>query len=146
MGVYMWALLSFRGRTSRLAYWRIWLACNLVGAVFVVLALFALQGVGALGAILFAPAILFAVAAFAAWVRRLHDRGKGIWWAILFAVAPFVTGSMAEYLSDQNTTASLAESLPFSLAALALSIWAIVEVGFRRGQLGTNRFGDPPAA
>ena len=142
----MWALLSFQGRTSRLAYWRTWLFCNLVGAVFLGMALFTVQAVGVFGAILFVPALLFSVAALAAWIRRLHDRGKGLWWAVLFLVAPFAAAGMVEYLKDQNTTASLAGSLLFSLTSIGLSIWALIEVGFRRGQPGPNRFGEPPAA
>lgn len=34
----------------------------------------------------------------------------------------------------------------FGLASLAISIWALVELGFLRGTVGANRYGPDPLA
>jgi uncharacterized membrane protein YhaH (DUF805 family) len=36
-------------------------------------------------------------------------------------------------------------ALVLSLAALVVAIWGWIEIGFRRGTRGENRFGPPPA-
>ena len=140
----MWELFSFRGRTSRLGYWRVQLLCAAGLAVAWMIGLFAMLGMGPIGAIFLAPMPVIYLAALATWFRRLHDRGKGIWWGLLFLLAPMIGGGVAENLQAQNAPASDAESLPFLLAALAISGWAFIELGFVRGQPGANRFGEPP--
>ena len=140
----MWGLFSFRGRIGRLGYWRVQLLATVILAVFWALGLFAMLGVGPIGGVLFAPIALTVPVMLATWFRRLHDRGKGLWWAALFILAPSVAASIAEALQTQNAPAADVESLPFLLAALAITVWAFIELGFIRGQPGPNRFGDPP--
>jgi uncharacterized membrane protein YhaH (DUF805 family) len=141
----MWSLFSFRGRTNRLGYWRVQLLANVIVAVFWVLGLFAMQAIGPLGAFLFVPAALIVPIILATWFRRLHDRGKGLWWAALFLLAPALCNALADGLQGNNTEEIKPETLPFSLLALVIIVWAFIELGFVRGQPGPNRFGDPPA-
>jgi len=140
----MWALFSFEGRTSRLGYWRGQLLAGVVAALAWAGGLFAMLGVGPIGGLLFAllaPALLISLATY---VRRLHDRGKGLWWALLFLAGPLALSGLVQALAAQHTEASALESLPLLLAGFVLDIWALIEVGFRRGQPGANRFGGPP--
>jgi uncharacterized membrane protein YhaH (DUF805 family) len=141
----MWDLFSFRGRTSRLGYWRAQLLSIVVATVAWAGGLFAMLGVGPIGGVLFAllPAALLISVATA--VRRLHDRGKGLWWALLFLAGPLALTGLAQALTGQHTDAGALESLPVLLAALVLNIWALIEVGFVRGPPGANQFGQPPA-
>jgi len=142
----MWGLFSFRGRTSRLGYWRVQLFATAFVALFWMLGLFAMMGAGPIGGVLFAPALLAFLAVLATWVRRLHDRGKGGWWALFFILAPSVLDGVAQMINSPDSVAAQLEALPLALAGLAIGVWALIEVGFRRGQQGSNRFGDPPAA
>ena len=141
----MWELFSFRGRTSRLSYWRVQLLASVIAATFWALGLFAMQGVGPIAGVIFAPIALTLPIILATWFRRLHDRGKGLWWAALFLLVPALLSAVAGALQGNSTAEIKPESLPFSLAALAISVWAFIELGFMRGQPGANRFGDPPS-
>jgi len=142
----MWGLFSFRGRTSRLGYWRVQLLATVILAVFWAFGLFAMLGVGPIGGVLFAPIALTVPVMLATWFRRLHDRGKGLWWAALFILAPGLCSAIADRLQANSTAELNPESLPFLLAGMAIAVWAFIELGFVRGQPGANRFGDPPAA
>jgi uncharacterized membrane protein YhaH (DUF805 family) len=68
--------------------------------------------------------------------KRLHDRNKSAWWLILFYLVPGVLDSIGEQFGGA--------SLVFSLAAFALSIWGLVELGFLRGTVGPNQYGPDP--
>jgi uncharacterized membrane protein YhaH (DUF805 family) len=141
----MFSLFGVQGRTGRLGYWRVQLLCAVCLAVVWMLGLFAMLGLGPIGSVLFAPIPVIVVISVATWFRRLHDRGKGLWWAFLFSAGPWVCLAVARGLASIGATALVITSLPFSLGALGLTVWGLVEVGFLRGQPGPNRFGDPPA-
>ena len=140
----MLSLFGVRGRTGRLGYWRTQLLCTISLACTWALGVFALLGLGPVGAILFLPIPALLVISLAAWFRRLHDRGKGVRWAFLFLLAPWVCIAAAKMLMDLGSTALVVASLPFSLGALGLTVWGFIEIGFLRGEPGPNRFGDPP--
>jgi uncharacterized membrane protein YhaH (DUF805 family) len=70
-------------------------------------------------------------------IKRLHDRDKSGWWLLVFYVLPGVLNTIGE---------SLAAGWIFSLASFAVSIWALVELGFLRGTAGPNRYGPDPLA
>jgi uncharacterized membrane protein YhaH (DUF805 family) len=67
-------------------------------------------------------------------IKRLHDRDKSGWWLLLFYLVPALLNEMS------NT------SMLFSLASLAISIWAFVELGCLRGTAGPNKYGPDPLA
>lgn len=73
-------------------------------------------------------------------IKRLHDRDKSGWWMVPFFVAPGLYGQFADRLGD-TIVATL-----IGAAAVVFSIWGIVEMYFRKGTNGPNRFGSDPLA
>jgi uncharacterized membrane protein YhaH (DUF805 family) len=70
-------------------------------------------------------------------VKCLHDRDKSGWWLLVFYLLPAILGMVPE---------SVPGSLILMLASFAVSIWALVELGFLRGTVGPNRYGADPLA
>jgi uncharacterized membrane protein YhaH (DUF805 family) len=137
-------LFSFHGRASRLEYWRVVLLCVALSAIVILLGFGAATTVGPIGGVLFiaiAPILWLDVAAV---VRRLHDRGKSVWWLVVFQVAPFAAVGTAQQLVARENPMMTLLSLPFSLTGIALSLWGWVEIGFIPGKPSANRFGDIP--
>jgi uncharacterized membrane protein YhaH (DUF805 family) len=126
-------LLSFDGRINRAKYW-------IVAGLSVVASLVAagLLFVPLLGWILFAVIILGLIyAGVAVGVKRLHDRNKSGWWLLLFY---FVPGALQGLAGDSYSGFSLL----LSVAGFAVSIWALIELGFLRGTVGPNDYGPDP--
>ena len=143
-------LLSFKGRTSRLGYWRIYLGCTALIALFwcagLALAL-ALQ-IGGLSAIALAGTAPVLVVEAAMLVRRLHDRGKSAWWLCLFYGVPLALFAAARLSSGPETAADARSGLA------GVRDWpgrrsgsgGFVELGVLRGATVANRFGPAPAS
>ncbi|UAL08981.1 DUF805 domain-containing protein [Caulobacter segnis] len=74
------------------------------------------------------PALLFSGACVLS--KRLHDRGRSGWWALLILVAVVAVWPQPEHFLD----------FLFSLVL----IWAIVELGVMGGEQGANRYGANP--
>ena len=68
-------------------------------------------------------------------VKRLHDRDKSWWWIVPFLIAPGLLDRLWDWID--NPTAALV----VSAIAFGLTVWCIVEMLFRRGTRGPNRFG-----
>lgn len=133
--------LSFQGRLNRKPYWLGTLAIIGVIAVAVLGLVFLTGGAGGYAAI----AILYLVLLWptlAIGVKRLHDRGKSAWWLVVFYVVPTVLNVLAESGDGGDGIGAMI----FGLAGLAISIWALVELGFLRGTVGANRYGPDPLA
>jgi uncharacterized membrane protein YhaH (DUF805 family) len=140
---------SFQGRTARLPFWQVQL---LLSVIFTVL-IFAVVGVtiagfpaqGGVGIVLlmvlFAP---YAVLSLANGVRRLHDRNKSGLWLLLFWIAPSLLAEAARPFENDANLVLLV--LALGLASLGISLWGLIEIGFRKGTVGPNRFGDDPMA
>jgi uncharacterized membrane protein YhaH (DUF805 family) len=73
-------------------------------------------------------------------IKRLHDRNKRGWWAVLFLIAPPLLSRLWDWL-DNPTLALLVSALAFGL-----SVWGLVELYCRKGTRGPNRFGPDPLA
>lgn len=136
-------LFSFRGRASRLTYWRIGLATAAISAVLWVTTIFVTMGAGDIALIPILLVLPVLAVNLAVCVRRLHDRGKSAWWLLVFWAAPLVFLGLTQWLTDQTGEGGPA-ALATILTALALELWALVEIGFLRGSPGDNRFGPPP--
>lgn len=138
--------LSFEGRITRKPYWigiLILLAVMVVasGIIFGALPSIAAgsQATTVISVIAFFGIIIpvfYASLALAA--KRLHDREKSAWWLVLFYLVPAVLDGAAQALS--NATAILV----LTLIGAAISIWALIELGFLKGTQGPNRFGPDP--
>jgi uncharacterized membrane protein YhaH (DUF805 family) len=127
---------GFTGRIHRARFWRI-------SAVAFTLLFIALAAIfGGMNPATLATFVVLSVAgwwlAFSAAVRRLHDRAKSGWWCIALCVGPFVM------LTFGQMTGIMPLSFLFAVGGYALAIWGIVELGFRRGTAGPNRFGPDP--
>ncbi|MBO9707014.1 MAG: DUF805 domain-containing protein [Caulobacter sp.] len=133
------------GRVSRLGFWRFQVVQALAGAAIWCLTMFATMAGGWLG---LAPLLLLAplvVAALHVGVRRLHDRGRSGWWLLPFTVGPYLLMAAAHLSAGAlGPLGAVLLALPLSLAGLALAAWSWIELGFRRGTRGANRFGPPP--
>jgi uncharacterized membrane protein YhaH (DUF805 family) len=136
-----WAYLFFRfdGRISRKPYW---IASGVL--IFTVL-------VCVIGASYFEQERLFGVVGlaflypdFAVLIKRAHDRETPSWIPILYLVLSLL----------QNTLSILELDGPYDnpntlfwivfLPLLVVSLYLIVDLGFRKGIRGPNRFGPDP--
>ncbi len=136
---------SFRGRTSRVGYWRTQIPLLLFLGVcwcagFLLAEATGIDILSALGLLAALP-VLWAVIALL--FRRLHDRNKSGWWIVPFYLAPVAFALVGRAMLDKggNLGAGLA-----AVAELALLIWAFVELGLLSGTRGKNRFGPDPHA
>jgi uncharacterized membrane protein YhaH (DUF805 family) len=82
----------------------------------------------------------FLASSIAVGIKRLHDRGKSGHWLWLFYVLPGLLDGIDNSLDSVGIA-----SLP-ALASIAISIWAIVELGCLRGTADTNVYGPDPLA
>jgi uncharacterized membrane protein YhaH (DUF805 family) len=143
-------LFSFKGRINRGKYWLAALIYIAVWTIFVVGSLIWLGGLDITNLMSFAGAGLmiwligFILLIAGTWsglavgVKRLHDRDKSGWWMLLFWLGPSV-------LSGSNTAMSdFSVGLILSLAAMAIVIWAFVELGCLPGTPGPNQYGPDP--
>ncbi|MBC7955493.1 MAG: DUF805 domain-containing protein [Cytophagales bacterium] len=105
---------SYNGRISRKVFWIYGVLLLMVGAMVVFGIIAAVYSASStLGTILAIPAYIALLwVSFAIQVKRWHDRDKSGWW-VLIGFIPVIGG-----------------------------IWALVENGFLRGTVGSNRFGD----
>jgi uncharacterized membrane protein YhaH (DUF805 family) len=131
-------LFGFRGRINRAKYWLTFVIYFI--ALFVLYVLFSLFfsfPTDLLGLLLIfaVPVIPITISSIAVAIKRLHDRNKSGWWLLLFYLLPGVIGNIGPYTGLDFV---------FQLASLALSIWALVELGFLRGTSGRNQYGPDP--
>src|ERR1700730_7281164 len=78
------------------------------------------------------------VSGFAIGIKRLHDRNKSGWWLLLFYLGPAILSVVRVGLRAATGSGGL--RIVFSLASLAVSIWALVELGCLRGTVGANKY------
>jgi uncharacterized membrane protein YhaH (DUF805 family) len=142
----MGELFNFRGRASRLTYWRAVLLCIVLATAVMTLGYLAVLALGRIGGVVFTALAPILVINLAAVLRRLHDRNKGLGWLLFFQVAPMAAGGVVQLLASSPSTATRLASLPFSLGALGITLWFWIEMGFLRGAPTPNRFGDPVTA
>ncbi len=141
-------LFSFKGRTSRLDYWRVLLLIAVI--VLVVwgggLTLAFSTGIAAFGAVAMVGLVPVLVIQSAAMFRRLHDRGKSAWWLLPYYVGPFAADGLIETPWATARLPALVLEL-VALAAFGFLTWGFVEIALRRGTHGPNRYGaEPPIA
>jgi uncharacterized membrane protein YhaH (DUF805 family) len=164
MGIFH-LFFGFSGRINRGKYWLalvIWLVIWIVAILAILLSGFAILGsnlrdgslpgpedfdafwrmvrdYGVLSLIILVFMIVSWVSALAIGVKRLHDRDRSGWWILLLFFGPMVLEA-AQNSTESGTLASIL----LGLGAFAISIWALVELGFLRGTSGPNRFGPDP--
>ncbi len=141
-------LFSFQGRVNRAKYWLAVLIYFVAAFILALLGFMADQIIGGVGLLygIVGTVVYVAllVSSIAVGIKRLHDREKSGWWLLAFYVLPTVIVLLGTFLSWG--AGSMAISGLFSLIALAISVWAFVELGCLRGTVGPNRYGPDPIA
>ena len=84
---------------------------------------------------------------FAVLIRRIHDRGKPGWLALLPVVAGGLAVAAVRAGGRMNSpgAAGLLAGIA-GMVFLAVLIWFFIEFGLMRGTVGPNRYGPDPAA
>jgi uncharacterized membrane protein YhaH (DUF805 family) len=144
-------LFSFQGRLNRAKYWLavlIYVVASMIGNVLDYAMGFTILG--------FIISLVVLVSSIGVGIRRLHDRDKSGWWLLLFYLAPGIlvtigvaTGIVSGVAMEDAGMGMLMGggiALIFIIPALAILIWAFVELGCLRGTVGPNRFGPDPLA
>jgi uncharacterized membrane protein YhaH (DUF805 family) len=126
--------LSFRGRIGRTQWWLGMLVVVLVAAVMLAIAFWGNAPIFALPFILFVFVSIYALA-----VKRVHDRGRSGWWVLVFIFVPGVLDRITDRLTEESPLWWV-----LVLIGSALTIWGLIELGFRRGTEGTNDYGPDP--
>jgi uncharacterized membrane protein YhaH (DUF805 family) len=92
-------------------------------------------------------------AKLAIYTKRLHDRGKSIWWLLLYVAAPIIlhgyachtlTGPYA-HVGPHPMLHNL--TLPGQIAhwaVLAIGVWVFIDLFCLKGTKGANRYGPDP--
>jgi uncharacterized membrane protein YhaH (DUF805 family) len=153
---------SFRGRVNRAKYWLALLVILIVSAVFKgirIIVVYNWEVVGeqdmadsvgglvtlsVITLVVLAVSLTCFVAGLAIAAKRLHDRDKSAWWLLLFYLLPgvlAVTGAGASMATESWLALGLLGAI-----ALAISIWALIELGCLRGTPGANQYGPDPLA
>ncbi|WP_192459344.1 DUF805 domain-containing protein [Musicola keenii] len=130
MTIQQWCF-SFRGRTGRRDFW-LWMAIWLALTV----GLFMLAGAGLLNtqtAAFMLVALIWPTAAVL--VKRLHDRDKSGWWALLLVLA-WMLGNGNWYMLPDMGQWVLGRFLP-----MLIMVMILLDCGMFAGTVGANRFG-----
>jgi uncharacterized membrane protein YhaH (DUF805 family) len=135
---------GFNGRTNRAKYWVAMLIYFAIALVLGVLSYMAGHGTAiesASGMI----SIAMLISSIAVSIKRLHDRNKSGWYMLLFYALPgaLVAGSLM--FGAGSGEASTTETV-VGLVAMAIGLWAFVELGCLRGTIGANAYGPDPIA
>jgi len=156
---------SFHGRINRARFW-IYLAIVIPFLMFMMMAFFAYamsipgayenggptpfphDPIGiALAILYFAALAALVVSGFAVSAKRLHDRDKSSWWVLVFIVAPNLLWGVWQARAATLGGANVGDlAILCGLAALILTGWALVELGYLPGTVGDNRYGSDPLA
>lgn len=165
-------LTSFEGRIGRQQWWLGTIVLIVISLIlfFVVMPLFGVSmmsgfepagGADAMAAMMrkmaIAQLVMLAIFAFpttALMKKRLNDRDRPSWMVYLFW-APTVIGVILNLLglggsvTDVEGVAVPTTSMLgmiVGLATLVIGIWALVELGIRKGTEGPNQYGPDPVA
>jgi len=134
-------LFGYDRRINRAKYWLawgLWLAASL--AVIVTTFLLGILFGPWVSVIILCLTLILGLLGIMSWIavglKRLHDRDKSGWWLLLFYLGPAVLDAMGQLAGGGGVI--------FRLAASAVSIWGLIELGCLPGTAGPNRYGPDP--
>lgn len=125
---------GFSGRINRKQFW-----LGVLGIAIAALAALAIALWSNLPLLSIPLFLAIFVATYALAVKRLHDHNKSGWWTLIFLWAPGVL----DRLSDKVVEGGAAWWILVPIGS-AITAWALVELGFRRGTDGENEYGPDP--
>lgn len=131
-------LFGFEGRINRKRYW---LGVLIVVPLSLAIVFSVILLVPALFYIIFAVGLVTLVCVLALAIKRLHDRNKSGWWALPFIVIPGILDRLSDRIPEETPM-----WWAIVLIAAALSLWGLIEIGFRKGTAGDNAYGPDPLA
>jgi uncharacterized membrane protein YhaH (DUF805 family) len=155
-------LFSFKGRINRKPWWlatiAVGAAASVITAVIEVIARSSghtavdpatnqIEPTGLLGLAVLAVALANMWIGFALSVKRLHDRDRNGWWLlwqVLIVLVAVILIVVAIAVPEEQRPLWYALAGGAGLAALVISVWLFVEIGFLRGTDGPKRFGPDP--
>jgi len=141
-----WGQLFFKfdGRMNRAPFWIAALVFAVINAVLLLFGYMTEQS-SVFQALNGMVSIVILISGIAVGVKRLHDRNKSGWYLLLFYFAPGVLAAagalVGEFVEDSEITA-----IVLKLLAVALMVWAFVELACLRGTIGVNRYGPDSVA
>ncbi len=146
---------SFEGRISRKPYWLAALILAAAGVVIIFVAVFTMPALLLGGAGLLFQLVLMIALAYAAtalMVKRLHDRNKpgsfvaAVWTPVAIHIAGNMFGLTTEPTQIDGEHVLMPNALGWTVIAIVvgIGIWALFELGLRRGTEGANDFGPDP--
>jgi uncharacterized membrane protein YhaH (DUF805 family) len=125
---------GFSGRINRNQFW-----LGVVGLVIAALAALAIAFWSSLPLLSIPLFLAIFVSTYALAVKRLHDRNKSGLWALLFIFVPGVLDRWTDRLTEESPLWWV-----LVLIGSVLTIWGLIELGFRRGTDGENDYGPAP--
>lgn len=132
-------LFGFHGRLRRRDLWTLWISCTLT-AVFLVVIVTRGFGVQLSDQELRLIPLATLWPTYALLSKRMHDRNRSAWWALLL-LAPELVGYLGAFVDLPQMTL-----LPSKIIGGLAAIWFFLEFGFLEGTSGDNRFGPSPKA
>jgi uncharacterized membrane protein YhaH (DUF805 family) len=136
-------LLSVHGRIGRASYWLGTLILAAVSVVVIGIAI-ALEGISDEAVVAsMAAGLAIAYPTYALMAKRFQDRGKPGTTA-LFGLVPIYGINLLQSFGviDPFDPTPLYHVLNY--AAIGLSLWLLIELGFLKGTQGPNRYGPDP--
>ena len=155
-------LFNFKGRINRKPWWlatiAVGAAASVITAVIEVIARSSghtavdpatnqIEPTGLPGLAVLAVALANMWIGFALSVKRLHDRDRNGWWLLwqlLIVLVAVILIVVAIAVPEEQRPLWYALAGGAGLAALVISVWLFVEIGFLRGTDGPKRFGPDP--
>jgi uncharacterized membrane protein YhaH (DUF805 family) len=133
--------ITFGGRINRAKFW---IGVLVLAAIDVVLSAIVLFGGGgkAQHAFTFVATLLVAISSFGIAIKRLHDRNKSGWFALLFWLTPLALLVIGVQISEMSDFAATA----LWLIAIVIGVCSFVVLGCLRGTIGSNQYGPDPLA
>jgi uncharacterized membrane protein YhaH (DUF805 family) len=130
---------SISGRLGHASFLKLWLKRVIALLAVVVVAVFlSIQGLLLADYLAIIPFVGIFISTYTLFIRRLHDRGLSGWLLVLSVMI----GAFAHLVENSRS----APILLLLLALVLIQFWLFVEIFFRRGKVGSNRYGPDPLA
>ncbi len=129
-----WFFFGLSGRISRSQFWLGMLGVAATIGCALAVAFWTPFAYGAIPLLLIAFVATYMIA-----IKRLHDRNKSGWWTLVFLWAPGVLDRLSDKVVEESATWWI-----LVLIGSVLTIWGLIELGFRRGTDGDNEYGPDP--